>query len=147
MRTITSLKLEFVEFMPSELAEGVLYVSMVYSTAIHKCCCGCGQKVVTPFSPTDWQLTFDGEAVSLKPSIGNWNFPCQSHYWVERNRVRWAPRWTSQQIEAGRAGERDAKDRHFGVGAPTGAPPEPIAQRSRGETVFSRFWAWLSRHL
>jgi hypothetical protein len=44
----TQLTLEFIELAPSELKEGVLYLSMVYASAIHKCCCGCSEKVVTP---------------------------------------------------------------------------------------------------
>jgi len=28
--------------------------------------------------------------VSLAPSIGNWSFPCNSHYWITGNEVRWA---------------------------------------------------------
>lgn len=86
----TSLKHAFVEFMPSELQEGVLYVSIQYATAIHTCACGCGNKVVTPISPGDWQLLFDGNSVSLTPSIGNWQFPCRSHYWITSNKVCWA---------------------------------------------------------
>jgi Family of unknown function (DUF6527) len=100
---ITTLTPEFIELAPPELQVGVLYVSMRYSTAIHRCCCGCGRKVVTPLSPTDWQLFFDGDSVSLTPSIGNWSFKCQSHYWIRKNRVEWAPRWTRKKIEAGRA--------------------------------------------
>ena len=68
----TSIDHEFVEFIPSELQEAVLYVSIPYATAVHQCACGCGNKVVTPISPVDWQLLFDGETVSLTPSIGNW---------------------------------------------------------------------------
>lgn len=86
MKTMT---FKFVEFMPQELNEGVLYISMEYATVIHLCACGCGYKVVTPLSPDDWNLTFNGESVSLSPSIGNWNFECRSHYWVIRNDVRW----------------------------------------------------------
>ncbi len=52
----TSVNHEFVEFIPSELQEGVLYVSVQYATAVHQCACGCGNKVVTPISPVDWQL-------------------------------------------------------------------------------------------
>jgi hypothetical protein len=48
-----------------------------------KCCCGCGHEVVTPFSPTDWKLTFDCVSVSLYPSIGNWSPPCRAHYFIE----------------------------------------------------------------
>ncbi len=81
---------EFVEFAPPELTEGVLYISMAYASAVHKCCCGCGEKVVTPFTPRDWKLTFDGDSVSLYPSIGNWSFKCRSHYWIENSTVKWA---------------------------------------------------------
>jgi len=81
---------KFVEYIPMTLEEGVLYVSMEVGTVIHKCVCGCGREVVTPLSPTDWNLTFDGESISLYPSIGNWNFECKSHYWIQNNKVKWA---------------------------------------------------------
>ena len=96
---------EFVEYVPGRLAEGVLYVSIAYRTAVHLCACGCGNKVATPISPADWKLQYDGDTVSLTPSIGNWGFPCRSHYWIDRDRIRWAGAWTSNQIAAGR--ERD----------------------------------------
>ncbi len=59
---------KFIEFVPTELENDVLYISIDYCTAIHKCCCGCGNEVVTPISPTDWKITFDGESISLHPS-------------------------------------------------------------------------------
>ena len=105
----TSIDHMFVEFIPSELKEGVLYVSVQYATAVHKCACGCGNKVVTPISPADWQLLFDGDSVSLMPSIGNWEFPCRSHYWIKADKIRWAEAWTPEQIAAGR--RREARDR------------------------------------
>ena len=107
------LRHEFVEYIPTDIKEGTIYVSIPFATAAHKCCCGCGNEVVTPISPTDWKLTFDGESISLDPSIGNWNFDCQSHYWIRRNRVRWAPRWSQAEIEAGRAHDRMTKTRYF----------------------------------
>ena len=58
---------EFVEFIPEELKEGVLYISINYATASHLCCCGCGNRVVTPITPDDWKLIFDGVSVSLHP--------------------------------------------------------------------------------
>jgi hypothetical protein len=103
----------FVEFLPDDIEEGVLYVSMPYAIVEHRCCCGCGEKVVTPLSPTDWSLTFDGKTVSLRPSIGNWNFPCQSHYWIRGSEVIWAPRWTREQIEAGRWRDRRRKATYY----------------------------------
>ena len=66
---------EFVEFMPDELAEGTIYVSIPYATATHRCCCGCGTEIVTPLAPTDWSLMFDGRSVSLYPSIGSSHLP------------------------------------------------------------------------
>ena len=79
---------EFVELMPAKLEEGVLYVSMIHAVAIHKCACGCGEKVVTPLDPSDWTLTFDGITISLYPSIGNWNFGCRSHYFITNNQAQ-----------------------------------------------------------
>ncbi len=103
----------FVEFIPDTLAEGVLYVSIPYATATHKCCCGCGTEVVTPLSPTDWEVSFDGKSVSLYPSIGNWNFPCRSHYWIKKGRVRWAESWSKKQIKAGREWDAARKAEYF----------------------------------
>jgi hypothetical protein len=107
------LRPEFIEFVPPTLEEGVLYVSMSYASAIHKCCCGCGEKVVTPLSPTDWKLTFDGETISLYPSIGNWDFRCQSHYWIRENRIEWAPRWTEAQIRSAKSFDESAKKNFY----------------------------------
>lgn len=109
-----ALEPQFVERFPADLDDGVLYVSMIYGTAAHKCCCGCGEKVITPFGPTDWKLIYDGDSVSLYPSIGNWSFSCQSHYWIRNNNVRWASRWTSGQIADGRERDRRAKEEYYG---------------------------------
>lgn len=81
---------EFVTTVPDQLEAATLYVSMPYATAIHLCACGCREQVVTPISPTAWTLTFDGETITLSPSVGNWRLPCRSHYWVRRSRVLWA---------------------------------------------------------
>jgi hypothetical protein len=108
------LKHEFVEFIPEELKQGTLYVSIRFATASHLCCCGCGNKVVTPIRSTDWKLIFDGKTISLEPSIGNWSFPCQSHYWIRNNRVDWTSQWTRDQIERGRLSDRQAKGDYFG---------------------------------
>lgn len=113
MRPEAVLQHEFVEHIPNEVKPGVLYVSIPYATVVHKCCCGCGSEVVTPLSPTDWKLIFDGETVSLYPSVGNWSFACRSHYWIRHNRVKWASQWSQEQIEAGRAADSRAKERHF----------------------------------
>ena len=107
------LRHEFVDFIPNEVADGVVYVSIPYATVAHKCCCGCGMEVVTPLSPTDWELIFDGESISLDPSIGNWSFDCKSHYWIRRNKVRWADRWSQEEIDAVRSHERFVKQTYY----------------------------------
>ncbi len=113
MKPISYLKHEFVEYVPKALEDGTLYISIQFATAVHKCCCGCGNEVVTPLSPTDWKIVFNGESVSLDPSIGNWSFECQSHYWIENNSVTWSRRWSRDEIQAGRARDRMAKQRYF----------------------------------
>jgi hypothetical protein len=100
MNSGSNLTHEFVEYVPRELKDGVLYVSVRFATVIHKCCCGCGQQVVTPLAPAQWTLLFDGQSISLHPSIGNWNFPCRSHYWIRQNKVIWARRWSAGHISA-----------------------------------------------
>ncbi len=113
MSRLTRLSHEFVDFIPEKLDEGKLYISIRFATTAHRCCCGCGLEVTTPISPSDWKLLYDGETVSLDPSIGNWSFPCQSHYWIERNKVIWARRWSRMRIEAARETDRLDKQRHL----------------------------------
>ena len=113
MRLTKNLSYRFVKHIPCNMQEGTIYVSMEFSTAIHKCCCGCGQEVVTPFSPTDWQLLFDGKSISLNPSIGSWSFHCKSHYWIRHNKIIWAPRWSRKRIYLCRLYDRWIKNRYF----------------------------------
>lgn len=86
---------------------------MEYFTAIHKCVCGCNNEVVTPISPTDWQMTFDCETISLSPSIGNWGFECQSHYWIIHNEIKFSRKWSESEIEKGRKEDQKAKSIFF----------------------------------
>ena len=114
MAVVQQLDHEFVDYLPDDLEEGTLYVSIRFGTVAHLCACGCGNQAVTPLGPTDYKLTYDGETITLHPSIGNWNFPCRSHYLIRSSRVVWAGDWTDDQIASGRARDRHAKDRLFG---------------------------------
>lgn len=146
MNRRTAVRHEFVDYIPEKLDDGVLYVGVRYATAAHLCCCECGNEVTTPLSPAQWSLTFDGQTTSLAPSIGNWSFACQSHYWIERNRVVSAPTWTKRRIAAGRAADRAAVD-----GVIAGAPPTDMEQDRSPDAVspLERLWArirkWLRR--
>lgn len=106
------IQYKFVEFIPEEIDEGILYISIAYRTAVHKCVCGCGNKVVTPITPTDWRLTFNGKSVSLYPSIGNWNFDCKSHYWIRNNEIEYARKWSLWEVEFGREVDKSQKEKY-----------------------------------
>jgi Family of unknown function (DUF6527) len=144
MSRVSILRHVFVEHIPERLERGTIYVSIVYATVVHRCCCGCGEEVVTPLSPTDWRLEFDGESISLHPSIGNWSFPCRSHYWIEKNRVTWARRWTSREIDAGRAAERQDKARYLGEPSASPAHAPPAAEARTETSLWDRIRAWFS---
>jgi hypothetical protein len=116
----------FVQHIPRTLEPGVLYISIEYATAAHVCCCGCGEEVVTPFTPTDWSLTFDGETISLWPSIGNWNFVCRSHYVIECSQVIEARPWSTKRIITARFEDKAAKASYFGA---IEGPDRPIADK------------------
>jgi hypothetical protein len=81
-----------------EIEENVLYISIEYDVTKHRCACGCGSIIVTSLSPARWKLTYDGETVSLSPSIGNWNHNCQSHYFITKDQVVWAGPLNQKQI-------------------------------------------------
>ena len=132
----------FVEYIPDNLEDGVIYVSIQFATAVHKCACGCGREVVTPLSPTDWKLTYDGKTISLDPSIGNWSFPCSSHYWIRHDRVHWAPQWSREDIEAGRHADRFAKHEYFeSAPANDNVPVSPTI--SLAPSLWQRIRKWL----
>jgi len=110
---IESIKPEFVEFIPEVIEPGILYISIPYATASHKCACGCGELVVTPIKPLDWELTWDGESVTMYPSIGNWSFSCQSHYFIKKNRIVWSYKMSEDEINFGRKMDRSKKEIFF----------------------------------
>lgn len=143
---IRTLQPEFVELIPKDLVDGKLYVSRKYSTAVHKCCCGCGQKVVTPLRSTDWQLRVRGDRVSLWPSIGNWSFPCRSHYWIVNNRVEWSYDMSQEEIDAGRRQDARIKDRFIRTGA-ADPPVEQQAPETDGPELGEGVWEKLKRWL
>jgi len=108
----TEIRPEFVTLAPDVLEPGVAYVSMEYSTVLHLCCCGCGNQVVTPLAPARFHLTFDGKTISLNHSVGNWSFPCQSHYWIRRNQVLWDRPFGREEVATVRLRDQRAIEEH-----------------------------------
>ena len=137
------LEHQFVPRIPRAVEPGVLYISMEHGTAIHSCCCGCGEEVVTPFTPTDWKMTYDGESVSLHPSIGNWQLACRSHYIIDRGQVIEAGPWTRRQIAVEQDRDKRAKGQYYAsrdVVPPVDAPVSPVASEPGRR---AGFWSWL----
>ena len=139
----------FVEFIPDELDELTLYVCLELATVVHKCCCGCGSEVVTPLSPTDWKMTFDGETISLHPSIGNWGFECRSHYWIQNSRVRVAEEWSPELVRANRESDHLVKEAYFGtqpsaaiIVADDSRAADSAEAPERKKPWWKRFWPW-----
>lgn len=132
----------FVETIPEVLDEGRLYISLRYRTASHLCACGCGSRAVTPIKPTKWSVTYDGETVSLSPSIGRWQLPCKSHYWIRRNGVDWSRPFTDREIAA--VQRRDAADLHEYYASRGGVSgPEQATPADSG--MWSRIWRSITK--
>jgi hypothetical protein len=99
--------------MPAVLQPGIVYFAEEFGAAAHLCACGCGTKIRTPIAPTEWSLTEEPEGISLWPSIGNWQHPCRSHYWITRGEVEWAGPWSDDQVLRGRAREAARREQYF----------------------------------
>lgn len=111
---ISILTPEYVELLPPLIQDGRLYISKKYGAAVHRCCCGCGTKIVTPLKPTEWVLTATGGKVSLWPSVGNFNHTCRSHYVIRNNRVFDAGHMSAITIAHGRT-RVDANKRAYSL--------------------------------
>ena len=145
MKEPVALSHEFVETIPDELEERTLYVSMDYATAVHKCCCGCGREVVTPLSPTDWKLIFNGISISLLPSIGNWAYDCKSHYWISESEAKWARRWSNAEIEEGRARDRARKSSYYSEAETESKEGRSMPNDGSGKGFWSRLFKLRSK--
>ena len=125
------IELQRVHYMPKELKPGVLYVSEEFGAAAHLCACGCGSKVRTPLGPTEWSFEETDSGPSLRPSVGNWQQACQSHYWIFQGKIVWSDKWTPEQIAAGRRGEEERRRAYYDA-----------LDRQRGKFL-RRFWRWV----
>ena len=86
---VKNITYEKVDLIPKKLKESVLYISLKYGVAVHKCFCGCREKVVMPIKPNKaywWELSFNDNKVTVYGSIGNYQ-SCRSHYKITNNQV------------------------------------------------------------
>jgi hypothetical protein len=84
MKTIRKVNVipVLVEYIPekNKMEQDKIYISVKYKTASHICLCGCGELTVTPLWNDGWTATINNGKLSMCPSIGNFSFPCKSHY-------------------------------------------------------------------
>ncbi|MBW8016147.1 MAG: hypothetical protein FVQ82_08170 [Planctomycetes bacterium] len=126
-----NIRLERVSYMPKELEPGVLYVSEEFGAVAHLCPCGCGSKIRTPLGSTEWSLKVTDKGPSLFPSIGNWQLPCKSHYWIKHGEIIWASSWTPEQVAAGRCNEEERRHAYYDV----------LDRKRYG--IVRKLWSWI----
>ena len=114
MRKRTSLRPRFVRSIPADgrqIEEGYLYIALQYNTIVHRCPCGCGGLSEIGLGPGLRTIEYDGEKVSLWPSIGARALKCRSHYWVRKNEVVWATELPEKLDTWYEAKRREAQDK------------------------------------
>lgn len=144
---------EVVGSIPETLQANTLYVTTDEDVAGHLCPCGCEREVITPLSSTDWSISFDRRGASLFPSIGNWTFPCRSHYFIWDGAVVWARDMSDKAIQQGRLRDRALKQRYYERQADRAltradqvhAPVLPLATSAVGQSTGQRLLAWWKR--
>lgn len=129
---MNTIVLQRVQFLPKQLSPGILYVSDEYQVAGHLCCCGCGNKVITPLGPAEWSVTEQNGKPSIWPSIGNWQLPCRSHYIISAGQIRWSGQWTDAQILAGRQAEEERRQVYY-------------AEKDRERSFWWQLWAFVKK--
>jgi len=122
------------EFIPKTLEVGILYVSERFNVAAHICPCGCGTKIITPLGPYEWSFSEKKGRPSLFPSIGNWQIPCRTHYWITNGQIKWSYPWTKEQIEVGRNKEQARRELYY-----------QKKDQPRKETFWGRIKNWVCR--
>jgi len=112
MNRISHFEPKFVELMPQVLESGILYVSTTYLLMVHLCACGCKEKVVLPIHPKQWRFTYNGDDVTVHPSVGNIETDCNSHYWITSGDVEWSANISSTEAVRKRARDQQETSRH-----------------------------------
>ena len=106
---------KFLDTLPylNDMEEDTLYISVKYATAAHRCFCGCGNEVITPLESAKWKLIQTRNTISLDPSIGNWDLDCKSHYWIKKNKIIWARKFTQKEIQLNKELDMNAIKRYY----------------------------------
>lgn len=137
MMRLAAIRPKYVQHIPDQLEEGVLYISERFRICSHLCACGCREEVVTPLSQAEWRIFRDGELVSLLPSVGNWNYDCKSHYFIKQNGIRWLPKLSAQKIK--NVQQKDAFDLKRMLDEGTDGQKKDTLRTSKGKVSTPKF--------
>lgn len=91
---------------PSVLEDGIVYVNVEFELASMNCACGCGHKIVL-LCPDGHTVVNDGGFATIVPSIGVWDSPCRSHFFVTRGEVDWSNSWSEERIKSSMRAQRE----------------------------------------
>ena len=127
------IKLLKIEYLPNDLEPGVLYVSEEFGIAGHLCPCGCKTKIMTPLDPSEWSFKELNNKPTLFPSIGNWQLPCKSHYWIREGMIEWSDEWSEEEIIKGRIAEERKRKLYY----------EKLRGKQVEKSIFRRIFDWL----
>lgn len=122
-----SYRVEHVDRLPEHLEEEIVYISEEYEVAALKCACGCGHKV-TLLLGDGHEVREIEERADIWPSIGVWDAPCRSHFFIRNGQIRWADRWSEERI-------REAME-------------SQLARHLSTESArpwYKRLWTWIAR--
>lgn len=92
-----SYRIEEVERIPTDLEDGVVYLSEEYEIAALKCACGCGHTITLLVGDGHQVDNLDG-VPDISPSIGAWDAPCKSHFCVKKGEIVWAGTMSGEAI-------------------------------------------------
>jgi hypothetical protein len=89
MRTLKKIEVELVmlgedEYVPEVMEFGKIYYSPILRGSSHLCLCGCGHPCYLPIKEGEWNITRNGDKMSVTPSILQL-FECGSHYIITNN--------------------------------------------------------------
>lgn len=131
------IKLLKVHYLPKELEEGFLYVSEEFGVAGHLCPCGCKNKIITPLDKTEWSFKEIMNKPTLYPSIGNWQLPCKSHYWIIDGIIEWSYPWSEEQIIEGREAEEKKRKAHY----------DNLEKKQVKKSIIKQIFDWILKKL
>lgn len=81
----------------NDMKHGILYLKHneddTYES-FHLCPCGCGEPVYLQYGGKGWNITLsingrELKSVTISPSVGCFDFPCKSHYFIRENKIIW----------------------------------------------------------